>query len=338
MFSQGACSAEALTVVEVDTFVVEVSNINLVLNTFEMTLQTVLRWNKENDRTPNTPATATQQRRLVGTEAEQYLANNWNPSFTIENAKTTRNTLLLEIDEFRNGDVVMAEKFTVTLNFSANLSNYPFVTVTLPVVLQGTTQNSRQAIFISRIFQTDKKIRKDDFIRDNWQLDSLAARSTETTRLTNPEVKYSGITYDLLITHRTLDSFNKIFIPLLFIFICSSALMLLDGIQCPPYLGARVGGIILLMLTTVNIKSSLSRDLPIEEFLTFIDIIFFLVWSLLTLALFATCVIVAVHMKGHTNVCLKLHKGFLTLYPSLCAASLIFLFLWKILNPFGDSS
>ena len=108
-----------------------------------------------------------------------------------------------------------------------------------------------------------------------------------------------------------------IFVPLFAVFLTSSALPWLDPGATASYSSPRLGGTLTLILTTIALKFSLSKQLPSVEYLTMVDLIIMTTVGMLVISLLSSCFYIWLYTERSRELAIRFNKVVRIFYPIL---------------------
>jgi hypothetical protein len=229
--------------------------------------------------------------------ADFYLWMRWtNPNlhpdqhFEIMNASESWSAMNTPLEvgpiEQSDGSLYHSFHYQGAFNFKANLTDYPFGTQVLPIIIEGTLSGDYAINFIPdttpvatdpgltlpgfTVGAADLQTSVFQYVTDFGDVGNLVAES------------YSRTAISLPISHPIWSSGVKFLMPLILVVITASLIFLI-----PPRLGdARIGLGITGLLTLVAMESGVSNGLPNVDYLMLIDVLYILSYVFIVATIF----------------------------------------------------
>jgi hypothetical protein len=289
------------TAVDVSFFIDDISDIDLNTASYRITGQMVLEWKDPRLAFTPDPAHPDRPRDLDAEEAKDLLRSIWDPVFEISNERGQRRTGVFSINVWPDGRIRIYEKFDSVANFRGDLTLYPYGRIELDLVMTAFLQDTTELTYRLKKFEFQDAENPDGFIHGPWAFVSMSAESVLAKRSDDRSVDYSQIQFAVKAEHESIGSGSyqsamMIFLPLLVVFLASSALNWVDTVV---FANPRLGGTLTLILTTIALKFSLAKQLPSFNYLTLTDVFFIVTISMLVLSLMGSCFALWLHSEGH---------------------------------------
>jgi hypothetical protein len=184
--------------------------------------------------------------------------------------------------------------------------------------MTGFLQNRHEMVYRLRNFEFQDHNNPNDFIHGYWKFVGMNAQERAVTRSDDRSVNYSQIHFQVKLDHESFHSgMIMIFIPLLAVFLASSALLWLDPGATASYSSPRLGGTLTLILTTIALKFSLSKQIPSFDYLTLVDILIMVTVVMLVASLLSSCFYIWLYAEKSRELATTFNKTARVLYPIL---------------------
>lgn len=306
------------TKVDVNFFIDDISDIDLNEGNYKITGQMIQEWKDPRLAFTPDPRHPKRPRDLDDVAAKEILKKIWEPVFEISNEDGERKTGVFSINIWPDGRIRTYEKFDSIASFDGDLHMYPFGAINLDLVMTGFLQNRNEMIYHLRRFEFQDRNNPDDFIHGYWKFVKMSARERAAKRSDDPSVNYSQIHFQVKLEHESFQSGTLlIFVPLFAVFLTSSALLWLDPGATASDSSPRLGGTLTLILTTIALKFSLSKQLPSVEYLTMADLIIMTTIGMLVISLLSSCFYIWLYTERSRELAIKFNKVVRIFYPIL---------------------
>lgn len=306
------------TKVDVNFFIDDISDIDLNAGNYKITGQMIQEWRDPRLAFTPDPRHPKRPRDLDDDAAKELLKKIWEPVFEISNEDGERKTGVFSINIWPDGRIRTYEKFDSIASFDGDLHMYPYGAVNLDLVMTNFLQNRNETIYHLRRFEFQDRNKPDDFIHGYWKFVKMSARERAATRSDDPSVSYSQIHFQVRLDHESFQSGTLlIFVPLFAVFLTSSALLWLDPGATASYSSPRLGGTLTLILTTIALKFSLSKQLPSVEYLTMADLLIMTTVGMLVVSLLSSCLYIWLYTEKSRELAIRFNKAIRTFYPIL---------------------
>jgi hypothetical protein len=250
--------------------------------------------------------------------AKELLKKIWEPVFEISNEDGERKTGVFSINIWPDGRIRTYEKFDSIASFDGDLHMYPHGAVNLDLVVTGFLQNRNEMIYRLRRFEFQKRNKPNEFIHGYWKFVKMNAQERAVNRSDDRSINYSQIHFQVKLEHESFQSGTLlIFIPLLAVFLASSALLWIDPGVTASYSSPRLGGTVTLILTTIALKFSLSKQLPSVEYLTLADLLIMVTIGMLIVSLLSSCFYIWLYAEKSRELATRFNKAARIIYPIL---------------------
>jgi hypothetical protein len=323
------------TLVDVSFFIDDISDIDLNTASYRITGQMVLEWKDVRLAFEADPKHPDRPRDLDAEEAKELLRTIWDPVFEISNERGQRRTGVYSINIWPDGRIRIYEKFDSLANFRGDLTLYPYGRIDLDLVMTGFLQDRGELVYRLKKFEFQEADRADDFIHGPWSFVRMGATERSAKRSDDRSVDYSQVHFTVTLEHESIGSGSYqsamvIFLPLLVVFLASSALIWVDPIT---FANPRLGGTLTLILTTIALKFSLARQLPSFNYLTLTDLYFIVTILMLVSSLSASCAALWLHVERDPGLAKRFNRRMRLAYPLLYVAAAVGATLWMVSRP-----
>ena len=306
------------TKVDVNFFIDDISDIDLNSGNYKITGQMIQEWKDPRLAFTPDPKFPNRTQDFNAEAAKELLKKIWAPVFEISNEDGERKTGVFSINIWPDGRIRTYEKFDSIASFDGDLHMYPYGSVNLDLVMTGFLQNRNEMVYRLKRFEFQDRNKPNDFIHGYWKFIRMNAQERPATRSDDRSVDYSQIHFLVKVNH---DSFQSgtllIFVPLLAVFVASSALLWIDPGATASYASPRLGGTLTLVLTTIALKFSLSKQIPSFEYLTLADLLIMVTVGMLVVSLLSSCFYIWLYMEKSRELAIKFNKAARALYPIL---------------------
>ena len=320
------------TVVYVYVRLNTVSQINLPDKTYNVSAEIVLEW--QDGRLAFTPTSKETNGALKfnGSDVNLILGKIWSPSFTVGNEIQPRETQNRSVQVAPNGWVRVYEQFNDVVKFDADIHAFPFIDQTLSLQINSALDDLSGVRFSVQEFKFNSPDPSQRII-GRWSLKKLNANTRSFNRL-DSKLGFPQIVMLMDIQHKPQYIILNFFIPLLIIFVAAAAVTWIDPTQTAAHSAPRLLGTITLLLTTIALKLSLSKEIPAVSYMTLTDAVFGVTVLFLTLSLIMSCAIIFIKEYLHNEVLSKtLNTNFRKIYPLVYVACMgavfLFFYIWN---------
>lgn len=286
-------------VVDVQLVINEIHHIDVSAGNFQIVAESLLSWQADPSWRQHVQQTREPQL-FYGHLLEDLRKKIWVPEFVLANAETKRETMVLTLLVYPNLRVELYEKFDAALAMDTELPGYPFEDLDITVDIQainGSVEDLRLRPVALALGHTGVE---HSVIHGNWSARDFFFAETRIPSLNfGGSKEFSEAIFHVTVQHDYIDVAQKIFIPLMAIIILSivisrfCSLTLVNAGQ-----NARIVGQLTLILTTIALKFSLSNELPRTHYVTFLDLLFLSVTSLVTINLLTSMYINHLFTRG----------------------------------------
>ena len=306
------------TQVDVSFFIDDISDIDLSAGDYKIVGQMVLEWKDPRLAFTPDPKHPHRPRDLDAEAAKELLKKIWQPVFEISNEQGERKTGVLSLNIWPDGRVRYYEKFDSLPDFHSNLRLYPYGSVDLDLLMTGFLQDRSELVYRMKSFEFQNSTKPVDFIHGHWSFVSMEAKEKAVKRSDDRSVDYSQIHYQINLKHESIQAGAlTIFIPLCVIFFASCALLWLDPAKSPSYSSPRLGGTLTLILTTIALKFSLTKQIPTLHYLTMTDLLMIETISLLVISLVCSCIYIWLYSEKSQTIAVQFNKTVRAFYHFL---------------------
>lgn len=310
------------TKVDVSFFIDDISDIDLSAGNYKITGQMILEWKDPRLAFAPDPQHPNRPQDFDADAAKELLKKIWEPVFEISNEQGERKTGVFSVNVWPDGRIRFYEKFDSVPRFHGDLHLYPYGSVDLELVMTGFLQDRREMVYRLKRFEFQDPSKPDNFIHGHWTFVSMKAQERPTKRSDDRSVDYSQILFQVRLDHESIGSGSyyvalTIFIPLLAIFLASSALLWVDPGKVASYSSPRLGGTLTLILTTIALKFSLTKQIPSLHYLTMTDLLILITIIMLIISLISSCLYIWLYTEKSQTLATKFNRTFRVLYPIL---------------------
>ena len=306
------------TKVDVSFFIDDISDIDLNEGNYKITGQMIQEWKDPRLAFTADPEHPNRPQDLDAEAAKEFLKKIWEPVFEISNEEGERKTGVFSVNIWPDGRIRTYEKFDSIPSFNGDLRMYPYGTVKLDLLMTGFLQNRHEMVYRLRNFEFQDHNNPNDFIHGYWKFVRMNAQERAVTRSDDRSVNYSQIHFQVKLDHESFHSGTiMIFIPLLAVFLASSALLWLDPGATASYSSPRLGGTLTLILTTIALKFSLAKQIPSFGYLTLVDVLIMVTVIMLVASLLSSCLYIWLYAEKSRELATKFNRAARVLYPIL---------------------
>jgi len=306
------------TKVDVSFFIDDISDIDLNEGNYKITGQMIQEWKDPRLAFTADPKHPNRPQDLDSEAAKELLKKIWEPVFEISNEEGERKAGVFSVNIWPDGRIRTYEKFDSVPSFSGNLHMYPYGTVKLDLLMTGFLQNRHEMVYRLRHFEFQNRNKPNDFIHGYWKFAGMNAQESPVTRSDDRSVNYSQIHFQVKLDHESFYSGTiLIFVPLLAVFLASSALLWLDPGATASYSSPRLGGTLTLILTTIALKFSLAKQIPSFGYLTLVDVLIMVTVIMLVASLLSSCLYIWLYAEKSRELATKFNRAARVLYPIL---------------------
>lgn len=306
------------TRVDVNFFIDDISDIDLNAGNYKITGQMIQEWKDPRLAFTPDPKFPNRTQDFNAEAAKELLKKIWEPVFEISNEDGERKTGVFSINIWPDGRIRTYEKFDSIASFNGDLHMYPYGAVNLDLVVTGFLQNRNEMIYRLRRFEFQKRNKPNEFIHGYWKFVKMNAQERAVNRSDDRSINYSQIHFQVKLEHESFQSGTLlIFIPLLAVFLTSSALLWIDPGVTASYSSPRLGGTVTLILTTIALKFSLSKQLPSVEYLTLADLLVMVTIGMLVVSLLSSCFYIWLYAEKSRELATRFNKAARIIYPIL---------------------
>ena len=270
------------TEVKMDLYLDDINRIDVALHSYDVTAQLVMEWHDSRVASlfkPNDPESVLE---FEGFEAVEILKQLWHPEVEIKNERGERKTGVRALDIHRDGRVNLYEKFDSQAHLEGDMYFFPFTVAELRLAFNAFEQDNEEMVLKPATYDAQAGSVMDDIIIGPWSFLSKSVEAKTTTRSDEPKATYSRIDFLLKVQRDLASGVAITILPILLIWVCSSALLWIDAAEFNSYAGPRIGGLLTLLLTSVALQLTLETRLPSVHYLTAPNILFYETILLLT--------------------------------------------------------
>lgn len=265
-------------VVEVGLFLIDIANLDEQNETYAAEFDVIARW-KNTELAFNPRPDEEIPRLLTGSEASDFLENNWNPGLFAINVVDDSSVRQLRILLFPDGTVTLRSRVRRTLRAQMDFHWFPFDSQTLPVFIESLLYDSDEIhLEVENEFTGFDQM----FEVSEWSLTDLTTASQVRERVQEGQ-NYDRLSFLMRIERQRGHYIWKIVLPMIIIVVLS---WIVFWMSAEP-LGRRAGVSSTGMLTIIAYQFLVSDSLPRYSYQTILD--HFMLASLLAIA--ATMVI-----------------------------------------------
>ncbi|MBE8985823.1 hypothetical protein [Nostoc sp. LEGE 12450] len=311
-----------------------ISQINLPEKTYNIAAEVVLEW--QDGRLGFTPNSKEKNALLKfnGDDVNSILRKIWSPSFAIGNEIQPREIQNRSVSIAPNGWVRVYEQFNDVVKFDADVHTFPFCDETLTLAIDSALDDRSNVTFDLQEFKFTSSNPSKQVI-GRWSIKNIDAHTQVLNRL-DSKLGFPEIVISIDVKHIPQYIIFNFFLPLFIIFVAAAAVTFIDPSKVASYSSPRLGGTITLILTTIALKLSLSKEIPAVNYITLTDAVFGVTVLTLLLSLITSCTIIfLLNEKKQEVLAKRIHVTFRKIYPFLfvgCLGSTVLFFFsvnWK---------
>ncbi|MBJ7898500.1 MAG: hypothetical protein GC158_00965 [Cyanobacteria bacterium RI_101] len=322
------------TKVDVSFVIDDISDIDLSAGNYKITGQMILEWKDFRLAFAPDPKHPNRPQDLDADAAKELLKKIWEPVFEISNEVGERKTGVFSVNIWPDGRIRFYEKFDSVSRFYGDLHLYPYGSVDLNLVMTGFLQDRREMVYRLKRFEFQDPSKPNNFIQGHWTFVSMKAREKPAKRSDDRSVNYSQILFQVRLDHESIRSGSlTIFIPLLVIFLASCALLWIDPGKVAAYSSPLLGGTLTLILTTIALKFSLAKQIPILHYLTMTDLLIIITITMLVVSLMSSCLYIWLYTEKSETLAIKFNRATRVLFPILFVSVVVVSILIMIHHP-----
>ena len=278
-------NADGATLVDVGLYVVSVTNIDELENSFQVEAFSDMVWCDPRLAFPPSE-TGTPEKFFLEEDAETFLEGVWWPDVTFVNeaAPVEVENQILRI--FPGGSVKYERVLGLTLEGKFNLRKFPFDSQTLPIEQESFAWDKA----ILEFHEQDDRIGfSDEFELPEWRI-----KSVDTTVQDRKEVRdrapFSEFIVDINVTRLRGYYLYKILFPLLLLIIASWSVFWMSRDALADRLGVSLTG----TLSVVAYQFLISESLPRISIITFMDSLILVSFTFMILTVFENVAVSAI--------------------------------------------
>jgi len=326
------------TQVDVSFVIDNISDIDLNAGNYKITGQMILEWKDPRLAFAPDPKAPNRPQDFDADAAKELLKKIWEPVFEISNEEGERKTGVFSVNVWPDGRIRFYEKFDSVPRFHGDLHLYPYGSIDLDLVMTGFLQDRREMVYRLKRFEFQDPAKPNNFIHGHWTFVSMKAKERPAKRSDDRSVDYSQILFQVRLDHESIESGSyyvalTIFVPLLAIFVASSALLWIDPGAATSHSSPRLGGTLTLILTTIALKFSLTKQIPSLHYLTMTDLLILITIIMLVVSLISSCLYIWLYTEKSQTLATKFNRTFRVLYPILFVSVVVVSTLIMIHHP-----
>lgn len=310
------------TVVDVYLYMEDISNINLILGTYDATAQLLFKWHDHRLAFDPAENEGRDRRIFVGPAAQAQLKKIWQPWIEVSGERGLRTFTIQSLIVSADGSVEVHQKFHTSPKFSGELVGYPFGSLRLPITITSLVHDTNSVKFNPQTVDPVDLDELDEVLHGNWEPAHVNWSVHDVRRDDIPDTKFQQLEVEIVVAHDFMDGLHKIFLPLFVVGLASIGLLWINPVAQPAYSSPRIGGYTTLILTIIALKLALRADLPVVHYGTFTDALYNLTIVMLLGGLLSSCAVVALNTAGKQAQALQLMKRLQIIYPT-CYSLLI---------------
>jgi hypothetical protein len=270
------------TPVKMYLYLDDVNRIDVSTHTYEVTAQLVMEWQDARVSSLFKPGNPESVLEFEGVEAVEIMKKLWHPEVEIMNERGERKIGVRALDIHRDGRVSVYEKFDSQAHLEGDMFYFPFTVAELRLAFNAFEQDKSEMELQPAKFESQSGATMDDVIIGPWSY-LLKSTETKTTHRSNePNRKYSRVDFLLKVRRDLISGISIALLPILLIWVCSSALLWIDAAEFSSYGSPRIGGLLTLLLTCVTLQLTMESRLPSVSYLTLPNLLFYETIVLLT--------------------------------------------------------
>ncbi|MFZ4506069.1 MAG: hypothetical protein ACOYON_00040 [Fimbriimonas sp.] len=270
------------TEVTANLYLEDVNRIDVTAHSFDVTAQLVMQWRDVRLAKLFRPEDPLQAREFEGFAAIEILKKLWHPEVEILNERGQRKTGVRGLEIHRDGRVSLFEKFDSQAHLEGDMYFFPFTVARLRLAFDAFSQNGREMKLTPGAFGAQAGLTMDEVVVGPWSYLSKGVESRESRRADEPDASYSRVDFVVDVQRDIPSGVAITILPILLIWICSTALLWIDSGEFTSYAGPRIGGLVTLLLTSVALQLTLETRLPSVHYLTAPNLLFYETILLLT--------------------------------------------------------
>ena len=305
------------TIVHAYLVLEDINDIQLTTGTYDITASFVMRWH---DPRLAYPRDTDDERPEIwmGNRADSHLDTIWHPVLDVTGEKGLTANTVHSLAIYPDGTVVLRQKFTGSPRFTGELIHFPFGRLSLNLNIASVAMDDSQVRFSLEHLSPGNDLKAlDDVLHGNWSPVGIAWDTSTVPRPGSPDQLFPQIDLQIVVEHDFVDGVHKILLPLLVIAFASWGLLWADLMRQTSFASPRIGGMVTLILTTIALKFTLSRELPVVHYLTLSDVLFNGTIIMLSLALLGSCVVAALFTEYGAVPARRFNVALRRLYPAL---------------------
>jgi hypothetical protein len=276
-------------VVEAGLFVVDISNINEVDNTFDAEFDIVAYWSD-----PRLAFDAEEEgsgrRVYIGQRSERLRTQIWNAQGSAANAVGAWRLIGQKITVFADGKLMIEARMAATLRALLDYSRFPFDRQILPVHIESYAWD--RDIVVLRPLPEATEFHP-SFQLTEWDVVNVTSSISEVNRPRAP-VPFSRLTCNIEISRKAGFYVWKIFVPL-FVIVAISWVVFWMGREA---LGRRAGVSVTGILTVIAYQFIVAESIPRVSYLTVLDKMLLTSIVAIALTLLVSIVVEALDTRG----------------------------------------
>jgi hypothetical protein len=276
--------------VSVGIYIVDITNINEVRNTYDVEMDVAVKWRDERLAFDADEA-GTDRRVHVGPDSERVHKNIWTAQIGVANPVGNLSIGQEKLTIFADGRVEIAVRVGTTCRANLDYRSFPFDTQVLPLTLESFAWNSE---LVQLIPDADHTGFAPEFALAEWKVQALEHRTADVQRVRDPQ-PFSNLIYEVRIQRESGYYLWKIFLT---VFIITS-LTFVTFFMSTEGLGRRAGISSSGILTVIAYQFVTTSSLPRVSYLTVADRVMTL--SIITIAL-TMAVSIFVDRIDHANM------------------------------------
>jgi hypothetical protein len=233
----------------------------------------------------------------------------WTPA--IEGANTVAfKTYQYSLEADRSGKVTYWERFDGTFSSALELAKFPFDTQVMRFEFQPFVSTAAHIHFASNTLPVTGISPEQHTDLAAWELKGLSYKATTVVSDHLPEPLQEAL-FELTVKRRPGFYVWKIFLPLLMMAVIPIFGFWLDvkdidwALKIP----------MTMLLSTVALEFTVTRDLPRVGYITFLDAVFLVSFVFFFLSVLEIALAYRLHVAGHRPLALKLHAAAKWGYP-----------------------
>jgi hypothetical protein len=259
--------------VEVGLFVLDITRIDELENTFEIELDVITRWSDPREN----PAGDGNAKSFRGDAAHQFRELRWSPELEIANAIGTPNLGRLHTTMQPDGTIVNRARLEATIRAPLDFREFPFDGQSLPIEVESFAFDTEEVqLVVNREFSGFDH----HFEMPEWVVKGVDAQIIEHYR---PQERrdFSRMEYTVQVERQSGYYLWKVLLPVVLIVAISWVVFWMSSDQ----LGRRAGISSTGMLTVIAYQFIIAGSLPRFPYLTVLDKIVLLALVLIALTM-----------------------------------------------------